>query len=66
MEALLAGEEALYGSGREGGMQEEHVALQSVKQRGGGVMSSKALAKAREIVGDDDDEEEGEDDEELE
>ena len=67
---LLAGEEAQWGSGAgsaggEGGMEEEHcVAMQYVQPQGPRVMSSKALAKAQEIVGDDEEEGEEEEDEE--
>ena len=46
-------------------MEEEHcVAMQYVQPQGPRVMSSKALAKAQEIVGDDEEEEEEEDGEE--
>ena len=46
-------------------MEEEHcVAMQYVQPQGPRVMSSKALAKAPEIVGDEEEEEEEEDGEE--
>ena len=65
---LLAGEEAEWGSGAGsaggGGMVEEHVAMQYVQPQGPRVMSSTALAKAQEIVGDEEEEEEDDDDDE--